>query len=61
MTAAGDYIIKNSWGTSWGDQGYATISQTADCGITSNVYQLLWDSYSLFSLVLLSLFAILLF
>lgn len=29
----GNYIIKNSWGTSWGENGFATISKDNDCGI----------------------------
>ncbi len=30
----GNYIIKNSWGTAWGENGFATISKDNDCGIS---------------------------
>jgi cathepsin L len=39
------FVIKNSFGTNWGDQGYAKIaahtihSQEGTCGILSNLYQ----------------------
>lgn len=39
FTSNGDYIIKNSWGTGWGDGGFAIIDQTRDCALTANVYQ----------------------
>lgn len=32
--SSGNYIIKNSWGTGWGENGYATISKDADCAIS---------------------------
>jgi hypothetical protein len=31
--ANGNYIIKNSWGTLWGNQGYAVIDRRYSCGI----------------------------
>lgn len=31
------WFIKNSWGTDWGDNGYAYILKSNDCGITKYV------------------------
>ena len=39
-TAEGNYIVKNSWGKSWGDKGYAIIDKENNCGLTKSVFEL---------------------
>jgi len=33
--ANGNWLIKNQWKTSWGNQGYMTLSSVSDCGLSS--------------------------
>ncbi len=35
----GDYLVKNSWGTTWGTYGFGTVSKSADCGIKRQLAQ----------------------
>jgi hypothetical protein len=42
MDCSGNYIVKNSWGTSWGQGGFAYVSPTSDCAISAYVYSVLW-------------------
>lgn len=55
MDCSGNYIIKNSWGTGWGEGGYATIDPNNDCGISAYVYSILSGVYLDKSAVLLLL------
>lgn len=31
------WFVKNSWGTWWGHNGFAYLSKTADCGLSTDV------------------------
>jgi C1A family cysteine protease len=35
----GNYIIKNSWGSRWGQNGFGVISKDRDCGLSSFVFK----------------------
>lgn len=37
---SGNYIIKNSWDTTWGENGFATINKNADCGIWHRPFEI---------------------
>ena len=36
----GNYIVKNSWDTTWGVDGFGTVSKDADCALPAYVYEI---------------------
>lgn len=60
MDADKNYIIKNSWGTAWGENGFATVSSVNDCALTGFVYQIS-SGYQLLGSSLIFLIALLVF
>lgn len=36
---SGNYIIKNSWGTTWGTSGFGVVSKDNDCGLSAFAFQ----------------------
>lgn len=60
MDADKNYIIKNSWGTAWGDAGFATVSSVNDCALTAYVFKIS-SGFQLLGSSLILLFALLVF
>lgn len=36
----GNYIVKNSWDTTWGVNGYGTVSVSRDCALSAYAYEI---------------------
>jgi hypothetical protein len=56
-----NYIIKNSWGTRWGDSGFGIVNSSNDCGLSTYIFQYTWGYQILGSslFLLLIIFAVL--
>ena len=52
-TTGNYYIIKNSWGTGWGMNGFAYVDMDKDCYISRAVYQMVSESKLVFAIALL--------
>ena len=37
--ADGNYIVKNSWGTTWGINGFGVVSKDRDCALSAYAFQ----------------------
>ena len=40
----GNYIVKNSWGTSWGMNGFGIVSKDTDCALSAYAFQFSSDA-----------------
>ncbi len=54
MDCDGNYIVKNSWDTTWGDSGFATVDKDNDCGISAFVYTVLSEFHLSYAQILLT-------
>lgn len=38
-----NWLVQNSWGTGWGDQGYALLKHGKECGLRRRIYRFNWN------------------